>query len=713
MAEKFIDGNNLKRALDYVADGTYGNLAKQDGSYDQLRAGEADLADNLTPYNAESGADQNEPFLFQATGTANGTQSDFATGSIALLNEKRGNTIVVNQLVNILTSDYWQTRLGTATFNDGVATCTCTESDSGFGLIQNSYYPSISGHKYLGVATIKPHQSNSFMFSQSGNTSASFSTTTLSANVWTTVFGVFTSTESTNEATVYIITNEQSQVDDVIEYKDVYLIDLTKWFGGNENIPSYLLSHPENWYRYYQGSLAHNEGTLVNANSRYIKAIGREQFDKSQGIDNYLLGITGETYSASGFGCSDYIEVIPNNTYHAYKIIGGGQSEVNICFFDKDKKFITYGAYTANLEYTGTFYVPSDCIYIRINYALSNKDDVTISIYYENESGYDQYYPYEVLTNTDTGTETLLSAGNVKDYKAPDGVVHRLVGVLSEPNWSYSSANSRWYCNDVISTIEKPANDNVKTQLTCLYESVSPSNFNSNGQITVATSGQIRCKNGSDTTPPSGSIYYKLATPTTEQGTPFSRNLNIDDFGSQDYSGTSGVPQGNLIFYPVDYKAFVDTLYNYTEGTPSELVKQDDLSAEETARETQDAVILNTCGNVLRQVLSVAKSVNFLDTDYIDLTNRNTTYITDAGFEYVLFIIYVPSILTDDYTTFKYISTKYIPTTQSNAWLMDDKQFLIATDEAVIFVRDDSFNGDVDSFKAGLKGVLVAYKKAE
>ena len=55
-------------------------------------------------------------------------------------------------------------------------------------------------------------------------------------------------------------------------------------------------------------------------------------------------------------------------------------------------------------------------------------------------------------------------------------------------------------------------------------------------------------------------------------------NLVIDDFGSMDFQGTNGVPQGNLIFYPVDYKAFVDTLYKYTEGTPSNIALKSDLA---------------------------------------------------------------------------------------------------------------------------------------
>ena len=61
--------------------------ANVDGNYPTMTVG---VADQLSPYDEESGDDQDEPFSFQATGTGNGTQPDFATGAIALIKEKQG-----------------------------------------------------------------------------------------------------------------------------------------------------------------------------------------------------------------------------------------------------------------------------------------------------------------------------------------------------------------------------------------------------------------------------------------------------------------------------------------------------------------------------------------------------------------------------------------------------------------------------------------------
>ena len=129
---------------------------------------------------------------------------------------------------------------------------------------------------------------------------------------------------------------------------------------------------------------------------------------------------------------------------------------------------------------------------------------------------------------------------------------------------------------------------------------------------------------------------YELATPTTESGTPYSANLVIDDFGSMEFSGTSGVPQGNLIFYPVDYKAFIDTLYDYTEGTPSDIALKSDVTTEETARASQDTILQNAIGGTLRHCLCVKESLDFEDTDFVDLGTLTWSYDSESQLKYAL-----------------------------------------------------------------------------
>ena len=539
------------------------------------------MADNLTPYDESAGDDQDEPFLFEATGTGNGSQPDFATGSAALMKEKRGNSVVVNQLIqngNFANTNNWTTAGASLSVSNNVGTITFNGAQ--YGRIYQSVNI-VNGHKYLLVFSAKSSAIDQIMIS--GAEGWHFKNLNSS---WTTLFDLTTASETETQSVIFGASTPTN--DDTIDIKDISFIDLTQWFNGNDNIPADLLSHPENWYRYYQDDLSHNTGTIVNANSRYIKCIGRNQWDEET-INGYYDANTGSfVENASIIACKNPIRIIGGNQYY---VKCPNDTSAVILFYDIDGTYMNDYAIYANQ----TFNTPSNAKYIKFYmnaYGATYNHDITLSLYYSGESGYDQYYPYEVLTNNDTGTEELKSAGNVADYKTPDGVVHHLVGSvdLGSLNYDYVSIDGQ-PCFQVqildMKSFVDYSSDNYNI-LNVLYTKASWNNnrTENNYDMTIAIASNyisIRNSNYTDATAfktaMSGVyLYYELATPTTEQGTLFSENLVIDDFGSMEFSGTSGVPQGNLIFYPVDYKAFVDTLYDYTEGTPSDIQLKSELS---------------------------------------------------------------------------------------------------------------------------------------
>lgn len=90
MPKKIVDKEALKafrQKLDdkYVIEGEYSP---------ETSVGEADAANNLTPYSDNSGAEGHNPFVFQSAG--NGSD----VGSLAQLRALRGNTVAFNQLVD-------------------------------------------------------------------------------------------------------------------------------------------------------------------------------------------------------------------------------------------------------------------------------------------------------------------------------------------------------------------------------------------------------------------------------------------------------------------------------------------------------------------------------------------------------------------------------------------------------------------------------------
>ena len=582
--------------------------ANVDGNYPTMTVG---VADQLSPYDDESGDDQDEPFSFQATGTGNGTQPDFSTGSIALMKEKQGNTVVVNQLSQVHASGSTVVGGITITYDgNGKINYNGTAGEDLFFDICADFN-TIAGHKYLALVSPSVEGAyNTFKFSAGSD--QTFEHT--KSFIWTQ-----STSSNTSDVTIFIVSGATVNVD---VYS--YVIDLTQWFNGD--IPADLLSHPENFFRYYQGDLSYNTGELVNANGRYVKCIGRQQWDEETEL-GYWDALSGEPSSGitTELRGKNYYKVIPGATYYIMTPYGGG----SFVYFDANKNYIGYQFFNGNGY---QFTIPANVCYMKFNlgssYGTTYNHDITISLYYSGESGYDQYYSYEVLTNNDTGTEVLRSAGNVHDIKLPDGTIKRNVGYvdLDSLTWTYNSSDHYWSAALSTNNAKKPSSYNTKPNIICDKYSCNSWNgmLDAGEGISIAPVEEysiIGVVNGSSTTEPTGTLYYELDEPTTEQGTQYSENLVIDDFGTMDFSGTNGVPQGNLIFYPVDYKAFIDTLYDYTEGTPSELALKSDLAGL-VAQEDLSSQITDVAG-LTYDVKKCYKTGNVINLSILATTTSN------------------------------------------------------------------------------------------
>ena len=546
------------------------NYAKQNGYYKEIGVGNSDYADNLTPYSEESGVNQDIPFILQGTGCGNG-EAQVDTGSFAYLKEKQGNSVVVNQLVkngnfangttNWAAGNTSQASISVSN-NVATVTITSTTTDAFFAGIKQSHIDIPVGHKVYISSQIKYNSQTqnrlSYAFYQKENTSL-FATQrqfTVAQNTWQDISQVATIPSTGTSA--FIITPRHGYVttNDTFEVKNVNIVDLTKWFGSNENIPQYLLDHPESAARYGIVPMVYNTGGLITANATVLKTYGRQQWDEEW--EHGYYSPNGAFSSTTCIRSKNYISVIPNTTYY-YK----GSVLLHYIAYNKDKISLTANELQTNAN--TTFTIPANCCYLRfyveIGEGLDYQNDITLSLYYDGESGYDEYYPYEVLDEVDTGTEVLRSVGSVKDIKTPDGTIMRKIGVME----NVSAA-----VGDVISMpLMKPDTTNVwrdgSLGMVVNWGTVSGTT------ITVTTALTS-----------SYNIYYELATPTTEQGTPFKEVIIINDFGSMEWdrddeTAYNGIPQGCKIFYPVDYKSYVDSLANYTEGDVTEIAKKSDL----------------------------------------------------------------------------------------------------------------------------------------
>jgi hypothetical protein len=104
--------------------------------------------------------------------------------------------------------------------------------------------------------------------------------------------------------------------------------------------------------------------------------------------------------------------------------------------------------------------------------------------------------------------------------------VDRVLVDLDTFTWG-TITNTRWHTGDQATYKPTSSSSSIPNLISEKYETVSPSvlyNSSSNG-ITITTTSDIICRNGSTTTPPSGNIAIELATPTEIQLTPHEVNL--------------------------------------------------------------------------------------------------------------------------------------------------------------------------------------------
>lgn len=371
-----------------------------------------------------------DPFLMK------GNDSDSDRFELA---KKLGNTVAVNQQVehgNFDAVTGWICQNGgTITASGNIGTCSFASNTGADQLVRDISLT--NGHTFLISLDVK-QSSASAGLELFGGMQIPVATSAATTE-WQTLRAI----SSGVPYSYWILRNSTSDPSLVVQLRNAFVIDLTLWYGSNDRIPSDLLSHPENWGRYFAGSLAYNAGTLESADGTVLTSIGSD-------------GIT-------------------------------------------------------------------------------------------------------VLTEVDTGSEVLRSAGSVADEKTPDGTITRRVGIvnIADLAFSYNSSYDYYYC-DLPAMKSRAANEGpgyayIQSDKYVFMGRGSTSALqNANyGEMFYFGGGwdtsQVRIK--ATTTPSSGVIIYELATPTTEQGTAFDPLVVTVKNGVLSWTNTKGIPVGHESHY--------------------------------------------------------------------------------------------------------------------------------------------------------------------
>lgn len=291
----------------------------------------------------------------------------------------------------------------------------------------------------------------------------------------------------------------------------VSVFDLTQMFGdGNEPISVLEFNRlfPKPYYSY-------NNGTLMSCNSSKIVNIGFNAFD---GVleQGFLSSTTGEEQTTTkGIRSHNFTKVIAGETYTLeYRDFATFSNGCYVYLYDGSKNYINrqWLLNSSTTPVYKNFDIPNNCHYIKIAFyddtelTYTGNEKVCVHLTWNNERDgeYEDYKKHEY----NLPSVELRSVGGVYDSITPNGTLTRRIGTRA-----YESGDE--------------GDSSVITDLT--------------------------------------NTYYVLSTPTIEQVSIYVENQEINDFGTQEFLPTDStlevqVPQGNEFFYPVDYKAFIDSL---------------------------------------------------------------------------------------------------------------------------------------------------------
>lgn len=667
-------------------------------------------AENLTPVSDNSGVSQNQAFILEGTGTGNGL-SVVDTGSISEVWEKRGKTLVIDQLMswdNTIEGDYDNNTVHISLENekikivvDGTRTNQVNVSLKSFVKVANHTY----WYNYRQSSNL-----TSFIGYNNG-TGVRIGLSVPAGHIMTSPIGKTTSSSGGETAVVLSIGTDLTN--GTYYLAPVYINLSIANFTSDELAD--IEAHPENFFRYYQGDLSY--GTrMLNSNGQIVKTTGRNIFDEVMESGNINQN-TGENFAyASSMRSKNYIRVIPNRKYHYYC-----PQTLYVRYYDKDKNYVGYS--TATNGAVGT--IPFNVVFMRFVIDITTyNNNITISLaYYKDqaetilEDGYNQYYPYEELDNVDTGSEELLAF----DVKKPSGLIERNGSEYTftgSEAW-YLSGDTFWYC--VLSSITAKDGDDTTIfsngiKATIVNGTVVRVYLADNPNINTSTNMNSVFANGTKM-----QYEYKDTAKTTEQGTPFAPTLNINDFGQIEVStpnGTTfnGVPMGNEIFYPVDYKNSLDTLINYLDGDMTNVAKL--TGSGETLQQTDPQTLKamldyvnglhnieqENAGGALRHQLADKASIDFADTDWLDLGSLtwqrySTTQTTFAA---------PASQISSNNNGTNILCALYLGVYKT---LDNLGNFEMRFVNGSIFIRNDTYNTP-ETFKNAMKGMLLAYEKA-
>lgn len=577
------------------------------------------LEENGTVANAEELVSSRKvnnkiPYLFRATPRA---------GDRAYFNAVVGSSVVENQLIqngNFADTSGWTTYTSYFSLSvaNNIAKITINDNTTSQrpNLSRARVVAPIVGHIYLLRAMVKITTASTSSFGMGifyDQYKAFNSNRDVPKNEWFEMSVLLQYSSGSSGIVLYCQSNATYfNAGDTIEYKEFYGVDLTAFFGS-VTIPNYLLtldnatansaiSKLREWgfdfsnLDYTQNTLKSIEGLEAH------KTTGLNQWDEQWELGSYNAS-GNKVNSTTTIRSKNKCQCLPSTAYKINFTNGvGGVSRM--CFYDIN------GVHLAGKDIaSASFTTPSDAYYyafvLNATYGTTYKNDICIFIHHDSsmDGTYEPYwertYPLDDSI-TLRGIYKLDSSNNLYadgDVYPPSGEVTRKRGRmnLGEQNWTYytSGTNPIFYLSVHTADAKVYSRGNTVEVICQNY----PVGLTATARSNIAGStglpdksctwmegsdGKFVIRDSSYTDAASlkaalANVYmeYELATPTTEEASPYTSPQRCDNWGTEEFitSQTNPIPIGHDTDYPISLKDKIESYPDLPSANGTYLLK--------------------------------------------------------------------------------------------------------------------------------------------
>lgn len=489
------------------------------------------------------------------------------TGFSGYVREKLvGASYAWNQLCengDFASTSGWTAQRGTISASNNVLSYTVTEV--GIADVQNRiehYVDVVQGHKYLLSASFKPAHTTKVGF-RNAQSAFTLGETTVPSTTFTRVSAIFNATATTflNMYWVWVCGDAGYSVGDVNQIKECQIIDLTLAFGSTIADHLYSLTNNGGITKLRDMGCPIDKYTPYGNGLYSVKTSGKKIVGKNLCDEVFEVGAidnnTGQNNDSDTSQCRmhNYVPIFPNTTYVFTCGFGTG---IRIYWYDGQKNFIS-----SSFINNATADSPSNAHYLRIRsvgtYGNSYRHDMLVAIYSSGmNTTYEPYssttYPLgndELRGKFDLVNGEIVASGDVKES---NGEITRVRGRvhLGDVTFSYNSTygifsyalpNGKTWAINTMPTLL------IGTGRFKLVGARALAAFADKQYSIVAATASVGFKDSgyTDLTLFKNSLNgvyleYELATPTTEQSTPFADPMSLVGATTEEYIDTRDIP---------------------------------------------------------------------------------------------------------------------------------------------------------------------------